>query len=130
MRQVIIGLSCLGSACAATPSAGIPVSGSWGGPHIGLTLTPAGGQIEYDCAAGTIGPIVPAADGSFRAEGTHSPGHGGPDIAGELRKSYRTHFAGTVRGSRMTLSGSVETGVVVGPFTLQRGAGAGAFRCL
>lgn len=130
MKHAIPILGVLVSACTTTPTAGVPVTGSWGGTHIGLTLAPSGGKIEYDCASGTIGPIVAAPDGSFHAEGIHTPGHGGPDVVGEVPKSYPTHFTGSIHGDRMTLSGEVETGVKLGPFTLRRGAEAGIFRCL
>lgn len=118
------------AACASVPPAGVPVTGQWGGPHIGLTLDALGGRIEYDCAAGTIGPIVPGAGGRFAAAGTHTPGWGGPEIEGQVRPTHDAQFSGTVRGDRMTLEGRVENGVVLGPFTLGHGAEPGIFRCL
>ncbi len=44
--------------------------------------------------------------------------------------TYRTRFAGTVSGDRMMLTGRVENGVLLGPFTLRHGAEPGIFRCL
>jgi hypothetical protein len=112
-------------------AAGVPVTGKWGGTHIGLTLTDTGGTIEYDCASGRlVEPLIPGPGGSFAAEGLHAPGHGGPAIEGEVLPTYRTHFTGTVRGDRMTLTGRVENGVLLGPFALRRGAEAGTLRCL
>ena len=116
--------------CAALPPAGAPLAGEWGGAQIGLTLTGDGGSIEYDCASGTIGKVVPDRAGRFSATGTHTPGHGGPAIEGEILPTYRTRFDGNVRGDRMTLTGRVENGVLLGPFTLMRGAEPGVFRCL
>ena len=118
------------AACASVLPPGAPVTGSWGGTHVGLTLDVAGGRLEYDCAAGTIGPLVLGDDGRFVAEGTHTPGKGGPDVAGEVQPSYRTRFTGMVRGDRMTLQGRVENGVLLGPFELRRGAEPVIFRCL
>jgi hypothetical protein len=118
------------AACASVPPAAVPVTGQWGGPHIGLTLDASGGRIEYDCAAGTIGPIVPGAGGRFATTGTHTPGWGGPEIEGQVRPTHGAQFSGMVRGDRMTLEGRVENGVVLGPFTLGRGAEPGIFRCL
>lgn len=107
------------------------MTGQWGGTHIGLTLTGTGGAIEYDCASGRlIEPLIPGAHGAFEVEGLHTPGHGGPAIEGEVLPTYRTRFTGTVRGDRMTLTGRVENGVLLGPFALRRGAEAGIFRCL
>jgi hypothetical protein len=118
------------TACASVRPAGVPVTGQWGGPHIGLTLDASGGRIEYDCAAGTIGPIVPGAGGRFAAAGTHTPGWGGPEIEGQVLPTHATQFNGTIHGDRMTLEGRVENGVVLGPFALSRGAEPGIFRCL
>jgi hypothetical protein len=116
--------------CATSPSAEIPLSGSWGGPHVGLTLETSGGRLEYDCASGTIGPIAPRRDGAFEVEGSHTPAAGGPDIQGQVRPTYRTRFTGHVRGDRMILTGRVENGALLGPFELRRGADPMIFRCL
>ena len=116
--------------CASFPAAGVPVTGKWGGAHIGLVLDPSGGRIEYDCAAGTIGPVIPGPDGGFSAAGTHTPGHGGPVREGEVMPSYRATFAGRLGGDRMSLWGRTENGVELGPFELRRGAEPGILRCL
>lgn len=126
----ILALSLL-AGCAAAPRAGVPLTGNWGGVHVGLALDPAGGRLEYDCADGTIGPVVPGPGGRFIADGTHTPGHGGPIREGEVLPTYKARFDGTVRGATMTLRGSVvETGVALGPFELRRGAEPQIFRCL
>jgi hypothetical protein len=119
------------AACAAIPQPTGPVTGPWGGPHIGLVLNASGGTIEYDCAAGRLTePLIAQPSGDFEVQGTHSPGHGGPAIEGEVLPTYRARFTGRVRGDRMTFAGRVENGVLLGPFTLRRGAEPGIFRCL
>ena len=119
------------SACAALPAGSVlPAPGEWGGRHVGLSLTATGGTLEYDCAAGTMSPPVANTDGTFTAEGTHTPGWGGPEIEGQVRPTYRIRYAGRVRGDTMTLQGTVENGVLLGPFTLRRGAEPIIFRCL
>ena len=130
MTRAALLLALAAAGCASVPPAGVPVTGQWGGPHIGLTLDETGGRIDYDCAGGTIGPVVPAGDGSFTAAGTHTPGHGGPARQGEVPAVHAATFSGTVSGDRMTLQGRVATGVTLGPFTLRRGAEPGIFRCL
>jgi hypothetical protein len=130
MRRLLALALTLGG-CAAVPSTGAPVTGQWGGTHIGLTLDANGGTIEYDCASGRIAePLVPGPGGRFSVAGTHTPGHGGPEREGEVMPTYDARFTGIVRGGTMTMSGSVENGVTLGPFTLKRGAEAGIFRCL
>ena len=117
--------------CASLPPAGVPLTGEWGGRHVGLRLDEASGRLDYDCAAGTIdGPLVPRRDGSFEALGSHTPGTGGPERVGEVRPSYRARYRGTVRGTRMTLQARVENGVALGPFTLERGTEPILMRCL
>ncbi len=129
-RLVLPMLAAL-SACASVPPARGPVTGEWGGTHVGLKLSAAGGVLDYDCAAGTIDePIILLADRSFHVVGTHTPGWGGPERSGEVRPSYRTRYSGSVRGDRMTLTGRVENGVLLGPFTLVRGAEPVIMRCL
>lgn len=96
-----------------------------------MRLTSTGGTIEYDCAAGTMTvPVTVRPDGSFSAEGTHTPGWGGPEIEGQVMPTYRVRFNGSVRGDTMVLQGRVENGVLLGPFTLRRGAEPIIFRCL
>jgi hypothetical protein len=119
------------SACAALPPASVPPApGEWGGQHVGLSLTAAGGTLEYDCAAGTMSPPLAGPDGTFTAEGTHTPGWGGPEIEGQTRPIFRVRYSGRVRGDTMSLQGEVENGVVLGPFALRRGAEPIIFRCL
>ena len=117
-------------ACVTVPPAGVPVTGQWGGPHIGLTLDATGGRIEYDCAAGTIGAVVPGSGGAFTASGTHITGFGGPEREGQVRPTQRAQFSGTIRGDRMALRGQVANGVVLGPFELRRDAEPMLLRCL
>ena len=129
-RHIALISATFATACATVAPAG-PVVGQWGGPHIGVTLTSSGGSIEYDCASGSLSePIVPGPDGDFQAQGTHTPGHGGPAIEGDILPVHRVRFTGKVRGDRMTLTGRVENGVLLGPFDLSRGAESGIFRCL
>ena len=109
-----------------------PVTGSWGGTHVGLVLGPDGGRLEYDCASGTIdGPMGTDAGGRFTARGTHVPGHGGPEREGDVPPRLPANYAGEVRGDRMTLRVRVpSTGVEIGPLTLRRDVEPVILRCL
>ncbi len=138
MIRFLFLLPALLTACAALPSASPPVTGEWGGTHVGLSLKPNGGTLAYDCAAGTvIGPLMLDRDGTFIAEGTHTPGWGGPEIAeqnmpypGRARPTYHVDYSGKVRGNKMSLQGRLENGVLLGPFALRRGAEPIIFRCM
>ena len=130
MRALLAFVSLLG-ACATTVPAG-PVTGSWGGEHVGLTLGSTSGRLEYDCAAGTIAePLILSADGSFAVDGTHTPGMGGPDRIGYIPPSYPARYTGTVRGETMTLRVSVPSrNLTLGPFRLRRNAEPRLLKCL
>lgn len=129
-RSLLFGLPLL-AACAAVPPSASPITGEWGGQHVGLSLTPAGGRLEYDCAAGTVlGPLRMNRDGTFIVEGTHTPSSGGPEIEGRVLPSYSVRYSGSVRGNGMSFQGRVENGLLLGPFTLRRGAEPIIFRCL
>lgn len=124
-------LMLLAAGCATAPPAGVPLTGRWGGDHVGLELTSSGGTLDYDCAAGRIdGPVLPRPDGTFQALGTHTPGTGGPERVGVVPPSFAARYDGRVRGDRMTLQVRVENGVLVGPFTLRRGVEPVLMRCL
>lgn len=121
----------LAAGCASVPPAGVPLTGRWGGKHVGLDLAPSGGTLDYDCAAGRIdGPVLPRPDGTFQVSGTHTPGTGGPERQGVVPPSFAARYDGSVRGDRMTLQVQVENGVLVGPFTLRRGVEPMLMRCL
>ncbi|HET9427762.1 MAG TPA: hypothetical protein VFO69_05325 [Allosphingosinicella sp.] len=119
------------AACATGPSVGVPVTGEWGGRHVGLSLTSSGGTLEYDCASGTItGPLIPTSSGSFAAEGVHAPAAGGPEIEGQVLPRHAVRYTGRIRGGTMNLVGRLDNGVILGPFELRRDAEPIIFRCL
>ena len=110
-----------------------PVAPSqWGGDHVGLTVTATGGTLEYDCAAGTIDqPIVASVDGNFVALGTHSPGHGGPIMQGEVPVRRPARYNGWTDGEAMTLKVTLtDSNETLGTFRLTRGQTGRIMRCL
>lgn len=130
---ILASLAGAATACTTATLAG-PLTGLWGGQHIGLTLTPAGGRLDYDCAAGQIdGPVVLRRDGDFEASGTHTPSIGGPERVGEVRPSFPASYRGRVSGSKMMLSveAQLPSGTTkMGPFALRRGVTPLLLRCL
>ena len=124
---IVAALALAGCATTVAPN----LSGQWGGPHISLLLEGGLGTIEYDCASGTIDTvIVPGPDGRFTAAGTHRPGQGGPVRVGQIFASHGATYSGRVEKNEMTLSGRVEDGTLLGPFTLTRGEPGQLLRCL
>ena len=129
---LLVGASAL---CACTTSSvgsndGSPITGSWAGAHVALTLTETNGTINYDCAHGGLSePIAPNGAGRFDVRGVHVREHGGPVRVGEVPDSLPARYVGEVKGSRMTLR--VVVGLdTLGPFELQRGEVPQLFRCL
>ena len=118
------------AACATAPAAPVTVTGDWGGTHVGLHLTASGGTLDYDCAHGTIGPVIPRPDGSFTAEGTHTREHGGPVREGEVLPSVSARYDGRIRGDRMTIRLVTSNAFALGPYELRRRAQPQLFRCL
>jgi hypothetical protein len=126
----LLAIALLTTGCASLPAEPLPLTGDWAGTHVALHLAPSGGTLDYDCAHGTIGPFRVLGNGSFTADGTHTPEHGGPAREGEVLPSYPTQYSGTVRGDRMTLQGRTSNGFDLGPFELRRGAQPQLKRCL
>ena len=109
-----------------------PVTGDWGGQHLGLLATPAGADLEYDCATGKITePIGPDLSGRFSVRGEHYPGHGGPSLIDEAPVKRPARYDGRVRGGTMTLTVTLtDTNEVLGTFTLVYGRTPFVFKCL
>jgi hypothetical protein len=114
----------------STPSDGTPLVGAWNGLHASLTLTEAGGSIEYDCAHGGLrAPVEPDGAGRFTIAGVHFRDHGGPVRIGEVPDSVPAQYIGRVQGDQLTLRVLVGA-ETLGPFTLQRGGESRLTRCL
>ena len=105
--------------------------GTWGGPHIELTVGPEGATIEMDCAHGAVRePIAVGKDGRFRAAGTFVAEHGGPVRDEEEQEQGRpVVYEGKVEGKTMTLA--IKAGEEeVGTFELTHGRAGRIRKCL
>ena len=116
----------------ATPS-GAVLTGTWGGPQVLLTLSAAGGRIEYSCGQGTLDEAVrPDAHGAFHVRGQHAQNQGArPRAADEpaAPQSQQATYDGTVSGDRMQLRVS-SNGEAIGSYALRRGADPHMAYCL
>lgn len=136
VRSVV--MACVGWLCfiAAGPCskdlAGPIAPSEWGGQHVGLTVSATGGTLEYDCASGTIDQrIIAATNGNFIAQGTHTKGHGGPIMVGEIPDRHPARYDGWTDGKTMKLAVTLtDTGDKLGDFTLVWGQSPQVFRCL
>ena len=130
-RLALLGLAMV-AGCATPTATERTITGQWGGQHVGLMMSETSGQLDYDCAAGTIdGPLTTDAAGRFTATGTHTPGQGGPDRIDYTPPSHPARYSGTVRGDTMTLIVDVAAiDARIGPYALRRGAQPQLLRCL
>jgi hypothetical protein len=105
------------------------LSGSWGGPHIGVVLEGGLGAVQFDCAAGSIDqPII--SGGPYRVTGTYRPGAEGPVRVGQIFTAKRATYTGTATKTEMTMTVTLEDGELLGPFDLTLGAPPQITRCL
>ena len=132
MRNTV-SLTVLGvalAACTATTAPG-PLAGQWGGEHAGLVIADDSVHVEFDCAAGSIaGPVLLDRNGRFSENGAYVRG-GGPLPIADSTRAEAARYSGAVRGSTMELTVTLlESGAIVGPFTLTRGGNPQVFKCL
>ena len=105
--------------------------GTWGAPHIRLTVGDSSATIEYDCAHGQInGPLVTDRHGRFDLKGTHSPEHGGPVRDDEQSAGQPARYVGWTDGKKMTLTVTLAgRKEAIGTFNLTLGGGGRVFKC-
>lgn len=107
-------------------------AGEWGTRGAELNVTPAGAEIEFDCAHGTIDePLRLDLSGRFDAAGTFSRERGGPVRIDEKPDSHPARYRGRVEGQTMTLTVTLtETKEDIVTLTLTRGQPPRLTKCL
>ena len=136
MNRVWTGLLVLMQAgsCAGAPtgpSADRVANGTWGGQHIGLIVSDAGAQVDFDCAYGQIDqPLTLDATGRLSVDGVFVQERGGPVRVGEEPERKPARYSGTVDGTTLTLDVTITaTSESIGTFTLTLGAPPGVRKC-
>ncbi|HXI21810.1 MAG TPA: hypothetical protein VNH46_12020 [Gemmatimonadales bacterium] len=117
-------------ALSCSSATGPSVTGDWGGQGASLSLTAAGGTVNYSCGNGTIDPgWTLDRDGRFAATGMHSFG-GGPVPPGG-NHPYPATYAGQVRGDTLTFSVTItDLQQTLGPFLLLRNGPVAVQQCV
>lgn len=102
----------------------------WGGEHVQLELTKAGGKLQFDCATGTIArPLTVDSQGRFRAGGTYTRETPGPTTR-EGNAAANATYSGSIVGGTMRLHIVAGTNKeVVGDFGLIRGESGRVIKC-
>ena len=131
-RILVIGATLMSvAACSTVDAKPAYLIGSWGGPHAGASFNGGLGDVQFDCASGSIDTqVFPAKDGSFEAKGTYREGSPGPVRVGQIFRSQPATYSGTVVEGVMTLDVVLEDGSTVGPYTLTMGEQPQLTRCL
>ena len=129
MKKLAVGPLFLLAGCAAVGQGPTTLSGSWGGPGVGLVLEGGLGTVEYDCASGTIDQPIPSAEVPFSVTGTHRTGAPGPIRVGQIFTSQRATYTGLAVKQDLTLSVKLEDGTELGPYKLTQGTPPQITRC-
>ena len=107
------------------------VQGQWGGDQLRLVIDAQGGRITTGCADGSFsGPLMLAADGSFRVTGVFDQHQPGPQRADEHAVQTQARFSGEVSKGLMTLSILPDGAGEAQVFKLRQGQAAKIVRCL
>jgi hypothetical protein len=130
----VTGIGMIIMAASETGAASRPrmLSGTWGGDRMILTMDAKGGQIDMDCANGTItGKIIPNAKGNFTARGTFDQERGGPTLAEDfVNKGKPAIYRGQVIGKTIKLTITQDGVTQPTSYTLRQGERPRLVRCL
>jgi len=131
MRIGLLLAGCVSLAgCETIENRPTNVFGIWGGPHIGAVFRGGIGELQFDCAGGTIDDPIPARDGPFTAVGSYRAGQPGPVRVGQIYRNQRATYSGQMDKKVMTLNILLEDNNTLGPFTLTEGQAPEITRCL
>ncbi len=132
MRRLGLLIALCLAACAGPSSPTQLPPGQWGGDHVSLTVTTTGGNLEFDCAHGTIDePPLLDDQGRFSLRGTYTREHGGPIDPSVPADIHPAQYAGQLQGSQVTLSVTLtDDGTQAGTFVAQLGQRPRLLKCL
>lgn len=126
-RHALLALCAMTLSGAAQP----PLTGEWAGDRARLTLSPAGGTIDYDCGSGTIkGPLQLDARNRFKANGSHEEFASGPTPADAPPHARPTVYRGALNGEALTLVVQIAGEPKPRTLNLVRGKQIKLIRCL
>ena len=106
-------------------------SSVWGGAHIRLVLNDNGGEIEYDCARGTLSePLIVDSLGRFSVKGIHIREAPGPIRVGFKPAPQAAQYTGTLNENTLELTVTLtESQTTIGTFKLTQGNEGRLWKC-
>jgi hypothetical protein len=118
------------SGVGCTDPTGPALTGTWGGPEATVTLTAAGGTVEFACGSGTIDAGWQLDDaGRWQASGQYFAG-GGP-LPSEGRPPHPAAYTGRLRGDLLTFTMTVpDLATSLGPFIVRHNAPGASEICV
>ena len=128
-RAVLVLFVVVPTACGTPSEPSATLTGVWGGDHITLTVGETSARLDLDCAHGDIPTRLPPAP--FSVGGTFVRERGGPIREGDVPDSHPALYAASTSGDTMTLTIRLtDSGDLLGPFALTRGAPGRVIKCL
>ena len=105
------------------PAPDTAARGRWGGQGVQMEVTPAGAQLEWDCAHGSIEkPLALDENGHFDVPGVFVRESPGPLRVGGQPPALRASYSGSIARETMTLRVTlVESDESIGTFSLTHG---------
>jgi hypothetical protein len=129
-RHLLLASALALAACSEMTLVSLEIN-TWGGDHIGITITATGGTIEYDCAMGRIDQPIRLQNGRFDVRGVHWPGQGGPIGVDTLPTPRPARYQGSVSGDRMTVTVTLtDKNEVLGTYAAWKGRSPNVIKCL
>jgi hypothetical protein len=103
-------------------------AGVWGGEHLQLVVTEAGGTTEFDCAHGSLdSPLALDEEGRFDVPGTLVR-EGGP-IREDPQPSQSVRYVGRTNGRSMRIEVVSAAGEGLGAYSVEHGRPAILRKC-
>src|SRR4029078_259153 len=101
----------------------------WGGNHVTLVMKSKGGELEFDCAHGTIETITSDKEGNFDVAGTFVR-EGGPTRSDDDGKGLPVRYVGRITQDSITFQIHFkDSNQPTEPFTLTRGSRGRLWKC-
>ena len=109
----------------------MPLTGVWGGDRVNLTLALENGQLDYDCAAGSIDvQVLPDSTGKFSVRGTHQQFQRGGDRVDHALKAQGASYEGRVVGDVLELRMRIDGDATTHSYRLEKNKKVKLLRCL
>lgn len=103
--------------------------GTWGGNHLTLEISETEVTLEFDCAHGTISPLLTLDEtGRFAVAGTYVREGAGPVREG-AKQDTDAQYSGRLRDGTLIITVHIPGATDLGPYTLTEGRQGKVTKC-